>query len=165
MNSSSKTTDTGGTKANKTGESLEMLIESVLIGKGYTEFRDHKNQLYKNISLIGGKQYSKQVPIGTTIYESPRKCDFIVFNKELFDDGLVIECKWQQSSGSVDEKYPFLLHNIIKADVPTIILLDGGGYKKKAVEWLKDQVSPDRALIGVYAIQEFQREVNNGLLG
>jgi len=66
--------------------------------------------------------------------------------------------------GSVDEKYPFTLFNIMKIGVPTIILLDGGGYKPAAMKWLKDQANPERALIGVYNMSEFQKTVNNGLL-
>ncbi|MDP2637026.1 MAG: hypothetical protein Q8P03_00205, partial [bacterium] len=63
--------------------------------------------------------------MGLTIYETVRKCDFFIVNRELFPDDLIIECKWQQSGGSVDEKYPFLLFNILKTGIPTIILLDG----------------------------------------
>ena len=77
---------------------------------------------------------------------------------------LIIECKWQQSGGSVDEKYPFALFNIFKIGVPTIILLDGGGYKQAAMKWLKDQVDPNRALIGVYNMMEFQSLVNKSSL-
>lgn len=172
MNSLSKTTDdnmrvkeAGAVLANQTGNNLEVFVENILKQHEYTEFWNHKKQLYENIRSVGGKQYAKQVPIGTTIYGSNRKCDFMVFNNEVFEKGLVIECKWQQSAGSVDEKYPYLLYNIIKSGIPTIILLDGDGYKKQAMEWLKEQVDPRRALIGVYNMQEFQKEVNNGLLG
>lgn len=132
---------------------------------GYTEFTGSRLQLFENRKSIGGKQYAKQVPCGTSIYESPRKCDILVFNKDKFPDDLIIECKWQQSAGSVDEKYPFTLFNIIKIGVPTIILLDGGGYKKTALNWLKNQVDPKRALIGVHTMSEFQALVNKGFLG
>jgi hypothetical protein len=64
------------------------------------------------------------VPIGPSIYETPRYCDFLVINRAIFPDFLIIECKWQQSSGSVDEKYAFLLFNILKTGIPTAALLD-----------------------------------------
>lgn len=166
MNSSSETTKiTGGGQANKTGSTLELFVERLLEDNGYTLFPNHKAQLFSNRKTVGGKQYSSQVPCGTSIYESPRKCDFLVLNKDKFPDGLIIECKWQQSSGSVDEKYPFTVFNILKIGAPTIILLDGGGYKKTAMEWLKSQASPDRALIGVYNMADFQKMVNSGFLG
>jgi len=49
--------------------------------------------------------------------------------------------------------------------IPTVILLDGGGYRKQAMDWLKDQVNPKGAIIGVWTMAEFQKEVNNGFLG
>ncbi|MGB8368506.1 MAG: PD-(D/E)XK nuclease superfamily protein [Limisphaerales bacterium] len=38
----------------------------------------------------------------------------------------------------MDEKYPFLYFNIIKTGVPTVVLIDGGGYKPAAKARLKD---------------------------
>lgn len=165
MNSLLETTKiTGGGQANKTGSVLELFIKRILEDNGYTLFSNHRDQLFTNRKTVGGKQYSTQVPCGTSIYESPRKCDFLVMNNDKFPEGLIIECKWQQSAGSVDEKYPFTVFNILKIGVPTIIILDGNGYKKTAMKWLKDQADPKRALIGVYNMAEFQKLVNNGFL-
>jgi len=164
MNSSSETTISGGGQANKTGSTLELFIKRLLEDNSYVAFPNHRDQLFANRKSVGGKQYSTQVPCGTSIYESPRKCDFLIMNNEKFPEGLIIECKWQQSAGSVDEKYPFTVFNILKIGVPTIILLDGGGYKKTAMAWLKEQCNPSRALIGVYNMAEFQALVNKGFL-
>lgn len=103
-----------GEKANKTGNLLERFVEQILHQKGYVEFWNHKATAFENRKVIGGRQYIKQLPVGKTIYENPRKCDFFIINRDIFPDDLIIECKWQQVSGSVDEKYPFLLFNIIK---------------------------------------------------
>jgi hypothetical protein len=52
-----------------------------------------------------------QLPVGSTIYDTERKCDFFIINSGKFPKGLIIECKWQKSKGSVDEKYlPPLQH-------------------------------------------------------
>lgn len=164
MNSSSETTSSG-TRANKTGGRLESFVESALKEYKYVEFWDHKEQVFANRKTVGGKQFAGQVKVGDTIYGTERIADFLVLNPDVFPEGLIIECKWQQSAGSVDEKYPFLIFNIVKTGVPTIILLDGGGYKKNAEKWLRDQVDPFRSLVGVYTMSEFQRKVNDGLLG
>jgi len=162
-NSSSEIT-TGG-KANKTGNQLENFVEQNLQNYGYTEFWNYKTIAFENRKSIGGRQYLKGVPIGTTIYETVRKCDFLVINNQKFPDNLIIECKWQQSSGSVDEKYPLLLFNILKTGIPTVVLLDGSGYREAARKWLLEQAQPKSALIGVFTMAEFQRAVNNGFLG
>ena len=140
-------------------------MERALRAAGYIEFWDHKGQLFPNRRVVAGKQYAKQVYCGKTIYETPRKVDFLVINEALFPDDLIIECKWQQVSGSVDEKYPFLLFNIIKTGVPTIILIDGEGYRLAALKFLKDEVSKASALRGAWTMAEFQTQVNNGFFG
>jgi hypothetical protein len=81
---------------------------------------------------IGGKQYMKQLPVGNTIYDTERECDFFVINRDKSPEDLIIECKWQQSAGSVDEKYPYLISNVVKTGTPAVILLDGDGYKPAA---------------------------------
>jgi hypothetical protein len=154
-----------GTRANKTGNALESFVEDTLKRNGYTEFINHKKQVFAMRKAIGGKQYSKQPYCGQSIYGTDRRCDFLVMNKEKFPDSLIIECKWQESAGSVDEKYPFVMLNITKIGVPTIVLIDGDGYKKQAFDWLKSQVAPERALIGVYTMKEFQKLVNQDFLG
>jgi hypothetical protein len=154
-----------GRKANKTGNLLERFVEQALQAKGYTEFWNYKSQVFDNRKVIGGKQYAKQVYCGKTIYDTIRKVDFLVINRELFPDALIIECKWQQVSGSVDEKYPFLLFNIIKTGIPTVRLIDGDGYRKAALKFLKDEVSKTSALRGAWTMKEFQTQINNGFLG
>lgn len=165
MSLSSETTQTQGGQANKTGDVLERFVERLLQDNGYVEFWDHKEQVFANRHAVGGKQYAKEVLIGESIYGTKVRADFLVINKEKFPNGLVIECKWQQSKGSVDIKYPFNVFNIMKLKVPTIILLDGNGYSKKAEAWLKEQADPSRALIGVHNMAEFQAKVNKGFLG
>jgi len=168
MSSSSETTPrqpNSGSKANQTGSALERVVAQSLISRGYAEFWNHKAQVFENRHAIGGKQFLKQLPVGLTIYDTVRKCDFLVINRSLFPKDLIIECKWQQSAGSVDEKYPFLLFNIIKTGIPTVVLIDGKGYKPAALKWLKEQVTKKGSLVGVWDMAEFQKQVNNGFLG
>ena len=155
-----------GARANKTGNMLELNVEDTLKRYGYTEFQGNKKDVFANRKSIDGKQYIKQLPVGETIYKSTRKVDFMLFNRDNFPDGLIIECKWQQSGGSVDEKYPFLYFNILKTGVPTIVLLDGGGYKPAAKDWLAARAEENqKLLLGVWNMAEFQKQTNNGFLG
>jgi SepF-like predicted cell division protein (DUF552 family) len=54
-----------------------------------------------------------------------------------------IECKWQQTAGSVDEKLPYLYLNTIEAmpEDQIMIIIDGAGWKKGAVDWLRRAVN------------------------
>ncbi|MEE9312205.1 MAG: PD-(D/E)XK nuclease superfamily protein [Planctomycetota bacterium] len=167
--SSSKTTKqtpvSGGSKANATGNQLERFVCQTLENHGYAEFWNHKKQFMEIRNTIGGKQFAQQIPVGPTIYDTDRRCDIYVMNRAKFPDDLVIECKWQQAKGSVDEKYPYLLFNIIRTGIPTIVVIDGDGARPAAVAWLKSQVGGGSALLGVWDMKEFHRQANNGFLG
>ena len=154
-----------GRKANRTGNSLERFVREALQARGYDEFWNHKASVFANRKTLGGKQFVRQVPVGDTIYETTRKADFLILNRDKFPEDLIIECKWQQSKGSVDEKYPFLIFNIVRTGIPTVVLMDGGGYKPAALRWLKENAGKNRALLAVWTMAEFQRQVNDGFLG
>ena len=141
-----------GKEANKTGQKLEDLVEGVIKEKDFAFVEKNK---YKDSKSSSQKIYTKQLVVGETIYGTKRKCDFITYNPHTKRE-IVIECKWQDTPGSVDEKYPFLVLNIKKIGIDTIIILDGDGYKKKAMEWLKDQMGD--CLIGVMGFSEFMVE-------
>jgi hypothetical protein len=85
----------------------------------------------------------------------------MLYHPEKYPNKLIIECKWQQSSGSVDEKYPYNVLNIREMyPCPAIILLDGEGYKTGAAEWLRRQVDGVK-LLAVLSMMQFQTWVNN----
>lgn len=146
---------------------LESFFEDALLALGYSELPNHKKQVFANRAAIGGKQYKQQVYVGPTIYQTRRVVDFLLINNEKFPDGLIVECKWQKSAGTVDEKYPYLYYNIIQSKAPTIILLDGGGYKPAAKQWLKGQVHSElnRKLLGVWDMEECQSQIDDGFFG
>lgn len=143
---------TPGTSANFNGADLESFVENILQRKGYT-FVDKKK--FEATRYLEQPIYTKQFYIGRSIYDTPMYSDLILYHPEKHPNSLAIEVKWQQSSGSVDEKFPFLVLNIkTREPYPTVILLDGGGYKIQAEKWLKNQV--DDKLIHVFNMREFQ---------
>jgi len=123
-----------GQKANATGREAEDIIGGVLMRKGC--------------------HVERQVDIGPSIYDTPICADFRVFGLRQYPNGLIIECKWQSATGSVDEKFPYLVRNIKEVfPLPTIIVLSGGGYKPGAENWLRHQV--DHQLVAVMNLEEF----------
>lgn len=54
---------------------------------------------------------------------------------------LRIDIRIQNSSGSVDEKFPYLYINAATAHSDNVlIILDGKGYKRLAKKWLRDVI-------------------------
>ena len=112
----------------------------------------------------GRPVYARQHKFGKNIYDKLHRVDLIIFHPNLFPDSLVIQCKWQSSRGSVEEKYPFEVLNIKKSGCDTIFVLDGGGYTPGAKEWLLNQVGKDH-LLYVFDQGEFSRFASKGNLG
>jgi site-specific DNA-adenine methylase len=145
-----------GTRANRTGNALERVIENALRDHGYT-YVDKKK--FEQARYLEQPIFTRQFLLCKSIYGTQLKCDFIVFHPVKHPDCLVIEAKWQQANGSVDEKFPYLVMNI-REQYPyaAIVVLDGGGFKEGAKEWLRRQV--DDKLVHVFNMMEFQRWTN-----
>ena len=91
-----------GAQANLTGNRLEKFIENSLIGCGFAKTTD-KSALVNAIERFTRPSYASQVNIGHTIYGTDLICDFLLFHPQKWPEGLVIEAKWQQVGGTVDE--------------------------------------------------------------
>lgn len=70
--------------------------------------------------------------------------------------------KWAGGKSSIVDKLYF---NIMKTKVPTIIVIDGGGYKASAKDWLVHMIPQCPYLLAVWNMKEFQSRVNSGFLG
>ncbi|UZE92215.1 MAG: hypothetical protein IB616_05780 [Methanosarcinales archaeon] len=126
-----------GTRAKYTGIQLEKVIYNRLSDKGYS-WVDKKH--FDPTRYLEQPIFSTQYHIGKSIYETDLNCDFIIYHPEKHPNCLIIESKWQESTGSVDEKFPYLVANIKeKFPCPSIVVLDGGGYKSGAEKWLRNQ--------------------------
>ena len=107
--------------------------------------------------------YACQVETGSDIYGKHRFVDVMIYHPRLWPDCLAIQCKWQSSGGSVDQKYPFEVLSIQQNEVDTIILLDGGGYSPGTRQWLLNQAGKNR-LKHVMDQGEFSRFASRGRL-
>lgn len=110
-----------------------------------------------------GYRVERQYPICIGIHGGQMNADLYVHPTKKFPKGIIIESKWQGSSGSADEKFCFLELNIrTRYPAPTIVVLDGGGARPGMVEWFKAQVDGQK-LIGVLSLMEFLLWVNHNL--
>lgn len=125
-----------GTLANITGNTLEQIVLQTLIPKGFklTTYKDYVNSTLLNETevIIRNAPYK-------TIYHHDGKTEFLVLSQK-YNLEMRIECKWQQSAGSVDEKFPYLYLNCVEAmpEPQIMIIVDGGGAKAGAINWLKE---------------------------
>ncbi|BCL35255.1 PD-(D/E)XK nuclease superfamily protein [Nostoc sp. MS1] len=159
---------TQGGRAVTSGNVLENTVEGALLGHRYIQVGANLPKKQRLGCLVSSntvlKQYAKQVYIGKGIYGSDIYVDFYIMGVPSLPSGLIIECKWQQTSGSVDEKLPYLNLNIDNC-YPTqaIVLIDGGGMKPQAISWLKTQVGLNTNLLAVQDLKSFFIWANNNL--
>lgn len=148
-----------GNRTNTRGARLEDTIEA-LLDEDYVKVSGERF-----FALAGLDQpiFARQCQIGADIYGKNRRVDFILFHPSKWNEYLVVQCKWQASSGSVEEKYPFEVLSIGKNTCPTIIVLDGGGYTAGAEKWLRDQAGKSN-LVSVMSLGEITRFSSQGSL-
>jgi len=128
-----------GAQANMSGNLLEETVQNVFIKKGfrvarYIDWQNRPDRFGRELLLTNAKY--------ETIYGHKGTTEFLLVS-ERFHMNVRIECKWQQVSGSVDEKLPYLYLNCIEAmpEDHIIIIIDGQGWKEGAINWLKDAVN------------------------
>lgn len=159
-------------RAEATGSLAEGTIRAVLLGRGYAEIRPEALHApyVEQTPLFGSRTlaprpkriFITQHLIARSIYDSPLMTDFWLDGVPSFPNGLALEVKWQQSTGSVDEKFPYLVLNIKTCyPCPAIIIADGGGQRPGALQWLRGQTDP--SLLAVLSLSEFVAWANRSL--
>lgn len=125
-----------GSRANRSGRVLENVVESVFQTHGYRVLRYSEWNRQPDRFADESRLLLKNVPY-TTIYGHQGRSEFVVVVQG--EPLLRIECKWQQSPGSVDEKFPYLYLNAAEMmeERTVLIIVDGGGAKPRAIEWLR----------------------------
>lgn len=149
---------TNGARANRRGRNLENSI-SVLLREEYERVTSARFFALRDLRQ---PIFAEQCYIGHDIYDKRRRVDFILYHPQRWPDCLVIQCKWQASSGSVEEKYPFEMLSIQLSEFKTIIVLDGGGYSVGAKRWLKSQASENKKLLHVLNLGEINKFQSQG---
>jgi len=134
-------------------------VDSQLLESGYRFVEKLKIDDFDKMRL---PVYSKNVAIGMNIYNNSRKGHFLVYHPEKWPKGLVVEVRWQGVNGTVDEKFPFIVMNIKRSGLETVIVMGGENLKPKVVQWVQNQIG--YRLIEVFDPIEFQNWVMEGNL-
>ena len=153
-----------GAQANLNGKIFEDMCIPLLAQHGFA-ILSYKE--YENIPQLPKRYVVQQMPY-TTIYGHKGRTEMVIVDQTR---GRVIrvENKYQQAAGSVDEKYPYMFLNAVYAyEEPEIIfVIDGGGYKPGAKQWLLDRVNENwldyqsmGKSIQVMTISEFINYIN-----
>ena len=83
-----------------------------------------------------GVQVYEEVPIGTSIIGKQRRVDLLVL-QERNQTAYAIECKYQDSPGTVDEKIPYALRDLAAMPLPGVIAYAGSGFSAGVLHLLQ----------------------------
>ena len=84
-----------------------------------------------------------EVTVGTSILGKPRRIDLLVLERGAAAGsaptgrGLAIECKFQDTAGTVDEKIPYALQDLDALRMPGAIVYAGSGFSEGVLHLLK----------------------------
>lgn len=135
-----------GNRASLAGKMFETAITDAIHHQGYIKLdAGEKHALVKlNKFPSYEKWYSEQVKIGETVYKAPWNIDVVLYSRDKYPDLLMIECKWQSSGGSVDEKYPFTVLSLKAMKPPALLIVAGGGASERSLNWVRSQQVPGK---------------------
>ena len=78
----------------------------------------------------------EEVSIGTSIIGKRRRVDLLIVHPET-GRGFALECKYQESSGTADEKIPYALKDLEALHVPAAMAYAGGGFSEGVLHMLQ----------------------------
>lgn len=100
-----------------------------------------------------GLDVAAEVPLGRGLWKGIR-ADYVVSGIEAYPDGLAIECKWQNSTGSASEKLAYLVLNIQRHYPIPCVILCSGAELDDARSWAVQEADGSR-LVAVLGTDEF----------
>lgn len=149
---------TQGYEANHSGQFLESMVHREFSSRGFL-FRSFGDDA-DNLDLFAPKVVVRNVPY-RSLYGCQSRSEFVI---TAYSRKVRVECRWQESSGSVDEKFPYLLRNAVQCmpESEVLILLGGGGARQEAVQWArKEATACTSKKIWVLGVDDFPRWVRN----
>ena len=97
-----------------------------------------------------------------SIYETPLLLDFFVLHPWKHPEGLIIEAKYQDTNGSIDEKYPYTIANLKGTGKPVLLILLCSAARKEAIRWCQRQQTDRFTVLTQW--DEWVRLLNKGFL-
>lgn len=134
------------------GAAARSLVPTLPKGMTGNQYRDLiASYIDHNYSSAGLDVYC-EISLGKTVIGKDRCIDVFVVRPE-DRKAIAIECKYQDSLGTVDEKIPYALQDLEALWVPGVLVYAGGGWSKGVLHSLEASrlaayCLPDQATLG-----------------
>ena len=102
--------------------------------------------------------FCRQYKSGMTIFNRAMITDFIVYHPEKWSKGLRIECKYQGTGGSCQDKLPKTLADFQSSAPHKFLLLIGGnGFSPGVLPYLETQAEVIPNLVGIATLSDLKK--------
>jgi hypothetical protein len=147
-----------GAESNLSGQFLEHIVKAEAERRGFLVV-DYAHEL-DNGDLFTQALLIRNVPY-QSIYGSASRSEFVL---QYFGRRIRVECRVQEVSGSVDEKFPYFYMNACEAmpEREIVLIHHGEGARPMALNWLRRRCARTTAkTIHVFTISEYRRWFKN----
>lgn len=119
------------------GAEFKQLLTRSLIDMKWSEKRP--NRVLQNTTE---KYFVQEMFVGTNPYRKRRRTDICMFHPvDKGNASLVVEAKHQSTTGTADEKFPFVALTAEEGDTPTLLVLGGRAIDPMAVDFMRSMIS------------------------
>jgi len=147
---------TPGRQANKNGEDLEYRVLDRLQRCGYQQVRELPDR--RTVPFFIHQWRTSGLRSVTHTLLIP---DFLIWHPTKYPEGCLLECKWQQVSGSAEAKVRLIIESLLASPYRAIVILNGPGFSKSYLDYYKS-LENDRLLVIISSDDLFSR-MNKGL--
>lgn len=121
------------------GARFEKIISAMLLAADYREIDCNGFIFEKSGAIPYFSKHPKKIFFG--MYGTHWTPDFIAWHPSKYPDGVIIEVKYQNIGGSVDEKLPYVIGSLKQNDMQSILIVEGDGFRLHAIKWCMAQQS------------------------
>jgi hypothetical protein len=96
------------------------------------------NELRDRVAILAhdlGLDVRREVRVGRRLWGAERRIDVVLTHRES-RRSLGLECKWQVSAGSAEEKIPATIADIAAWPIPGLVVFHGGGFSPNMRQYL-----------------------------
>lgn len=152
------TPHTPGQQAGKNGEALEYAVLARLQRCGYQHVKAIPARCTQPFFIHRWPWRESGL---LSVIKTAMVPDFLIWHPHKYPEGCLVECKWQELSGSAEAKIKLLIDSLIASPYRAILILNGPGFSRPYLDYYKSL--ENERLSVITSSDELMVRINRGL--
>ena len=119
---------------------------NIIQDAGYQEYQGPNTELVAGADLVSVPMFQRDAVIGNSVYKTPYKATFFLADRSRFPNGLVVQVNFQESSGSTDRKFHFVVDSLLLSGRQTVLIVGGDGISQGCRSYLARRSAEEEML-------------------